>query len=146
MANKSFYEYFKESMNSLGLPAPASIFENVTLAAASIKVMEEVIKRLGASATAAEILTATGTTLAADVAVAVTGISAAFYLGACIGALIYATSSCMYDCIVADNSSNVWRTVQRAEAMGIRIPSSVFNEMAYQNIRRRGGSGSSTLA
>lgn len=38
-SKKSFYDYFKENMNAIGLPAPISFFGQIGTATGSIAVM-----------------------------------------------------------------------------------------------------------
>jgi hypothetical protein len=144
---KTFYEYFKESMESLGLPAPDSLFGTLGSATGTIAAIEGAITRLGAGATAAEVLgTATGGALAADLTAALTGVSAAFYAGACVGALIYASMMSMEEHVIPIRrrvrelwSSNdaVWQVVHKANAMGIPVNSDMLQDLNYQVPRRR---------
>lgn len=138
MTKKTFYEYFKESMDSLGLPAPDSLFNSMAAATATISAMSTAIKSLGAGATAAEIVgTATGATLAVDVAVALAGVTAAFYLGACIGALVYATQKVTMDHFGHSSkvTNGAWHVIHRATAMGIAIPDTVYLQMISPRMR-----------
>lgn len=98
--SKSFYSYFKESMTAAGVPTPdelSAVFSSVTAATAMITVMKTAIEKLGATATAGELLTGSGVVLAGDVLLALSAIPAAYYLGALIGAVAYATGQVLRD-------------------------------------------------
>jgi hypothetical protein len=49
--HKSFYFYFKENMEALGLPAPESLFGTLTTALATIGSLAAPLKEFGAQAT-----------------------------------------------------------------------------------------------
>ncbi len=100
----SFYDYFRENMEALGLPAPESLFGRLTLALGSIGAMSKYVQVYGTRATVAEmILTLPGavpgagggavgvSTALSEVAFVVGALSAAAYTGACIGSLAVAT-------------------------------------------------------
>ncbi len=97
--NKSFYFYFKENMEALGLPAPESLFETVSSATAAITALAAALKNYGPQATMGQLAKATVATGAASPAAAVicdkgavfAGCLASFYVGACIGSLAVAT-------------------------------------------------------
>ena len=94
----TFAQRFRYSMDCAGLPTPSGVFDTVGQATANVAAMAAALKTLGASATVGEILgTAVGVTLAADVAIAVAGVAASYYVGACIGALIFAASGTFAD-------------------------------------------------
>ena len=113
----SFYDYFKESMDSLGLPAPTSLFNTLQTATANISAMLATITKLGKSATIVEVIgTATGKTLALDVIAALAGVTAAFYVGACVGALAYASGQFLRDNLWTSNDAT-WQIVHRANAL-----------------------------
>lgn len=85
--SKTWFEYFEESMSSLGLPVPQSLFADATTAVATIKSIQGAIA-VGGDVTIAELIGAG--TLSEALAVAA-GVTASFYVGACIGAAAYAT-------------------------------------------------------
>lgn len=122
-AKKTFYIYFKENMNELGLPAPASLFGSLTAAVSSIGAMSKYVKTFGTTATISEMVgtlaggsTAAGggcvglATALSEVALAFGGLAAAFYVGACIGSLAVATGKYLSgglsisDCISTANT------------------------------------------
>lgn len=89
----SWFDHFKFSMNSAGCPVPTDLFSTYSTATATIGAMAAAITSFGAKATALEVLmTATGATLAADVALMLGALGGAYYLGCAIGASIYATA------------------------------------------------------
>ena len=98
MSDSQFYNAFKNNMDAIGLPAPASLFGTFATAVATTNAIASGIAKLGMRVTLRELLwgfpiAARGTALAAAVAEggAVLGaLAASFYLGACIGSLIAA--------------------------------------------------------
>lgn len=103
-SEKTFYSYFKENMDALGLPAPASLFGTLTAAVSSIGAMSNYVKTFGTSVTIREMIVALPggaigagggyvgiATALSEVTWAVGGLSAAYYVGACIGSLAVAT-------------------------------------------------------
>jgi hypothetical protein len=98
MPDSDFYKAFKGNMDAMGLPAPASLFGSLTVALASTSAIAGCIAKLGTSATLSEVMltlpfVAGGAAAAAgiaEIATALGAVSAAFYLGACIGSLIAA--------------------------------------------------------
>lgn len=96
---KTFYEHFKYSMDSLGMPAPASLYASFTTAASTVGAFVAALKTVGAGATMGELMvsagmvggSAAGLAAAGEVLAAIGGVVAAAYVGACIGALAYAT-------------------------------------------------------
>jgi hypothetical protein len=98
----SFYDYFRENMKTLGLPAPQSLFGTLTTALATIGAMSKYVEKYGNGRTVAEMADKLRSTAAGAGAVGVSvalqevvlvgvGMSAAFYVGACIGSLAVAT-------------------------------------------------------
>jgi len=93
-----FYKEFKKNMDSMGLPAPASLFGTLTAALGTTSAIASAITKLGTTATLTEVMftipTAAGAAATAagvsEVVVAVGALAAAFYLGACIGSLLAA--------------------------------------------------------
>jgi hypothetical protein len=134
MANQSmsFYDYFKESMDSVGLPAPTSLFNSLQTATANISAMLATITKLGKTATIVEIIiTSTGRALAVDVLAALAGVSAAFYVGACVGALAYASGQFLRDNLFASNDGT-WQIVHRANALGLIVNQEVVLALAHE--------------
>lgn len=102
---KSFYDYFSENMKALNLPAPESLFGSITTATGSIGAMVKYVQTYGTKATVREMLMtlpgavsgagggAAGYATAASEALLVIGaVSAAYYVGACLGSLAVATT------------------------------------------------------
>src|SRR5687767_1314668 len=56
MSKKTFYEYFKESMDSVLLPAPDSLFNTVVTATATIGGIIAVVEKFGTSVTVSELI------------------------------------------------------------------------------------------
>jgi len=83
-----FYNYFKENMEGLGLPAPASLFGSVQAAVANASVILSQIDKFGRAATMGELIGA-GTRLEGLGMIA--ACSASFYVGAVIGSIAVAT-------------------------------------------------------
>ena len=139
MANQSmsFYDYFKESMDSLGLPAPTSLFNTLQTATANISAMLATITKLGKSATIVEVIgTATGKALAVDVIAALAGVTAAFYVGACVGALAYASGQFLRDNLWTSNDAT-WQIVHRANALGLVINQDIVLALSHQLPQRK---------
>jgi hypothetical protein len=98
MADSDFYKAFKANMDVMGLPAPASLFGTLSVAIASTGAIAGCIAKLGTTATFSEVLLtlplvsggAAAAAGVAEVAAMLGALSAAFYLGACIGSLIAA--------------------------------------------------------
>ena len=96
MSDGEFYQAFKRRMDWVGLPVPVSLFGTLSAAIASTGAIAGAIAKIGMTATMSEILltipfAAGGVTVAAGIAeitAALGAVAAAFYLGACIGALI----------------------------------------------------------
>jgi hypothetical protein len=97
--HKSFYFYFKENMEALGLPAPESLFGTLTTALATIGSLAAPLKEFGAQATMGQLakLAAAGSAacpaaaIICDKALVLAGCAASYYVGACIGSLAVAT-------------------------------------------------------
>ena len=98
MTDSKFYKSFKDNMDAMGLPAPASLFGTFAVAISTTSAIAGAITKLGSSATIAEVLltipAASGAAAFAagvsEVCVAAGALVASFYLGACIGCLIAA--------------------------------------------------------
>jgi len=84
----NFYQYFKENMDGLGLPAPESLFGTLQTTVATVTVLLTNIDKFGKTVTVRELIGA-GTRL--EKLATVAALSAAFYVGACIGSLAVAT-------------------------------------------------------
>lgn len=86
----SFYTAFKQNMETLGLPAPASLFAAQQTATSTAVALIAAFKTLGPRATLGELV---GATTGLEALCAVAALSAAFYIGAVIGSLIVAADS-----------------------------------------------------
>jgi hypothetical protein len=84
----NFYKYFKENMDSLGLPAPETLFGTVQAAVANATVILAAVDKFGKAVTVGDLIGA-GTKLEGLGAIA--ACSAAFYVGAVIGSIAVAT-------------------------------------------------------
>lgn len=83
-----FYEYFKENMDALGLPAPESLFGTLSAATATASTLLTQIDKFGKTVTVGEAIGA-GTRL--EQLGVIAACSAAFYVGAVIGSIAVAT-------------------------------------------------------
>lgn len=84
----TFYDYFKENMEGLGLPAPESLFGTLSVAVATASTLLTQIDKFGKAVTIGELIGA-GTRLEQ---IAIIGAcSAAFYVGAVIDSIAVAT-------------------------------------------------------
>lgn len=83
-----FYDYFKENMDALGLPAPRELYANAILAWAAVSKMTAALDLLGPTATVGEII---GATIRAEKMAVIAACSAAAYIGAVIGSIAVAT-------------------------------------------------------
>lgn len=87
-----FYKYFKENMDSLGLPAPETLFGSVQSTVGTVTTLLGVVDKFGTKLTLAEVVGA-GTKL--EKLGVVAACSASFYVGAVIGSLAVATGRCL---------------------------------------------------
>lgn len=83
-----FYQYFKENMESVGLPAPHTLFATLASALATATTILTQIDKFGKKVTIGELIRA-GTHL--EQLAIVGAYSAAFYVGAVIGSIAVAT-------------------------------------------------------
>lgn len=83
-----FYKYFKENMDSLGLPAPETLFGSLTTAVGTATTILSQIDKFGKSVTIRDLIIA-GTRL--EQLAVIGACSAAFYVGAVIGSIAVAT-------------------------------------------------------
>lgn len=88
MQVSEFYQYFKENMESMGLPAPQTLFGSLTSAVATATTILSQIDKYGKSVTITEIIGA-GSRL--EQLTVLGACSAAFYVGAVIGSIAVAT-------------------------------------------------------
>ena len=88
-ANMSnFYLYFKQNMDSMGLPAPDSLFGNLERAVASVSTLTAFVDKFGPRVSVGELIGA-GSKL--EVLGTIAACSAAYYVGAVIGSIAVAT-------------------------------------------------------
>jgi hypothetical protein len=95
----AFYQYFRENMNAMGLPAPESAFGTAGRAFDSVAAMAAAVKLFGANATVSEIVMTSPalSALATDAAALGAAVTAAYYLGACIGSAAIASGRAIAD-------------------------------------------------
>lgn len=84
----TFYACFKQNMDSMGLPAPESIFGTLSSAITGTNAILSQIDKFGKAVTAAELVSA-GTRL--EQLGVIGACSAAYYVGAVIGSIAVAT-------------------------------------------------------
>ncbi len=84
----NFYKYFRQNMQSLGLPAPESLFGSLQMALANAAAFVAHIDKFGRRITVGEMV---GAGLRAEKLGMVATLSAAFYVGAVIGSIAVAT-------------------------------------------------------
>lgn len=103
----AFAKCFKKQLENLGLPAPTTLFNSVASATATISALSKVVSEYGTKVTIGELFGASfvGTGAASiigglgEFATVLAGVTASFYLGACIGAVL----ACTIDAALADN-------------------------------------------
>ena len=83
-----FYKYFKENMDSLGAPAPESLFTSYTSAVATLITIKDGMAAVGSSATIAEII---GATTGLELLKVAASFGASAYAGILVGSLLVAT-------------------------------------------------------
>jgi hypothetical protein len=120
----AFKDCFKQNLGALGLPAPDSLFGDVTTAVATISTIAKAVATYGNKVTIADIAGASvleGAVAAGlgEILGAVGAVVASFYLGACIGSLI----ACTID----------WAFFSGGQQQALAIPD-VQNVLAYNNI------------
>jgi len=88
----NFYPYFKQNMETMGLPAPETLFGNLQTTLASVSTLAGFVDKFGPRVTVGEMIGA-GSKLEALGTIA--ACSAAFYVGAVIGSIAVATGRCI---------------------------------------------------
>jgi hypothetical protein len=83
-----FYDYFKENMDGLGLPAPETLFGTLQVAVGNATVILSQIDKFGRAVTLREVIGA-GTRM--ERLGVIGALSASFYVGAVIGSIAVAT-------------------------------------------------------
>lgn len=84
----NFYLYFRQNMDSLGLPAPVTLFGSLQMAMANTAAFVAHIDKFGQRVTVREMI---GAGLRAEKLGMVATLSASFYVGAVIGSIAVAT-------------------------------------------------------
>lgn len=108
-----FYDYFRENMTSLGLPAPESLFGSVQSAVGTATVLLASVDKYGTKVTIRELIGA-GTRLEA---LGVIGAcAAAFYAGAVIGSLAVAAGRTL------GNGTSLADVLFEASRLGLQRP------------------------
>jgi hypothetical protein len=135
---KSFGDYFEESMNSMGLPTPTGLFGSATTAVATIKSIQGAIA-VGGDVTIAELIGAG--TLSEGLAVA-GGVLASFYVGACIGACIYAAGCTGIDAFAELSSEGV----DLDQAVAANVDVNAYQQAGYEvyQYEQQAGDGGDT--
>jgi len=101
----TFYDYFKENMEGMGLPAPQTVFGQVSTTVAFIVGLSTAIEKFGTGVTIMQIARAYPIALLApasgmavvvssfikELAIAFGGLCATYYLAGCLGSLAIAT-------------------------------------------------------
>lgn len=85
---QGFGTYFKDCMESMGLPAPSSIFGTLSLAIANITAIHAAVITFGVAVTIGELI---GAGVLSEKLLALTAFTASFYVGAAVGCLATAT-------------------------------------------------------
>lgn len=128
-----FGRYFKESMDSVGAPCPASLFESIERATITVTRLVAVVAKFGTRVTLTEVLmTSPGTLPSAaflgEVGIAASGVTAAAYCGCCLGALFYATQRSLgLDLLSVSNMID--NMLENAAKAGIRVPIELNQDM-----------------
>ncbi|MCP4118720.1 MAG: hypothetical protein GY737_25660 [Desulfobacteraceae bacterium] len=110
--DQSFYKYFNENMEAMGLPAPKSLFGSLGLAVGTASTILKPIDSFGKSMTVGAIIGATSSLEKLGV---VAGISAAYYAGAVIGSIAVALGKhlsgglTISDVIISAQRKNIYR-------------------------------------
>ena len=126
MAKQSFMYHFRFSMNSLGLKVPTTLFSSATTAAATIKVLSGIVATYGTKVTVAEAILAVpagagSAAVLVQIGKVAGAVSLAYYVGACIGALAYATGEWSAERLWATKSLSNDQLIQVARAHNIPI-------------------------
>jgi len=82
MAARGFYYYFKDCMDTMGLPAPNSLFSTATAAIATIAAIQKAVAAYGTEVTIGELI---GAGVLADFLVSAAALTASYYVGVCVG-------------------------------------------------------------
>jgi hypothetical protein len=128
-------------MSSVGLPVPMAPFATVATATATIDGLLKAMGSVGDGATVGDLLIAAQADVADDAAVAtansalvdVAGISAGYFMGACVGALIYAVEMVSRDSLSSEFSSSSFtqsnNILEKARRCRLYIPSAASGKV-----------------
>jgi hypothetical protein len=101
-----FYDYFKENMDGLGLPAPETLFGTLQVAVGNATVILSQIDKFGRAVTLREVIGA-GTRM--ERLGVIGALSASFYVGAVIGSIAVATGRSLSDVIFTAQKYRIYR-------------------------------------
>ncbi len=87
-----FNKYFRENMESLGMPVPSKLFDTFNAAVANAAVMTEALTTLGRGATVGELI---GATTGLERLKLAASLGASFYVGAVVGSIAVASGRSM---------------------------------------------------
>ncbi len=85
---RSFYSYYKQNMEQLGLPAPDTYFGTYERAIATTVLIVAAIEKFGTGVTIGELV---GATVLSEKLLIIGALGAVAYVGACLGSLAVAT-------------------------------------------------------
>ena len=117
---KTFYAAFRDNMDAVGLPAPASLFAAQQTATGTLVTILGTLKTLGPTATVGELI---GATTGLELLAAASALGASFYVGAAIGSLIVAANAsmvCSRHDMAAVDGVRIW-----AGRRGLAVPQDV---------------------
>jgi hypothetical protein len=106
--SKTWSDYFKENMDSLGMPVPSSLYTSVTAALATIKALQAAYAAAAATeVTIADILAGTAVVELSEVIAVAGGIAASVYIAALLDSAVYASAAVGVDYLSAMNNAGV---------------------------------------
>lgn len=140
---KSFYDYFKENMEELGLPAPHSLFTTQSAALATAKAILDALKVVGGASSTVTVGEIIGATTGLEALTVVAGLSASFYVGAVIGSIAVAAGKCLSDLVAVSNPSvtnnpNISQVMAFASRNNLNIPGLEYILTAHPEILNSG--------
>jgi hypothetical protein len=129
----SFYQYFKENMDSMGLPVPETLFGTLSTATSTINSIVAVVTKFGTRVTVGELV---GAGALSEGLIVVGGVTAAFYVGACIGSLAVATGRSL------SGGYELWQLFTASNS----TPAPWLRDYLMRTPALRGNSGATALA
>lgn len=121
---RGFYLTFKENMDALGLPVPASLFSTQQQALTTIGAIATAVKTFGSRVTIGELI---GAGVLSDALVYAGSLYASWYVGAAIGSLLAASGHALS----CTNGVNASRSAADALSKhGIRIDGALVRHLA----------------